>query len=350
MGSGSATRRSHTGARLVVGVAGPLVLVAGAAAVVPRTNTMVVTLALMAAVLATARFGWPTGTGFAVAGVVTVSVATLASPSPAWAAVWMLVVGAGVAPALARGLMPAYVWLGIATGLVVVSPQPVDTADKTSLLTGLSTAWSDVAVNAAVGLVVAAAAIGWLVLLGVGQPRPTAPALGWAEAIQVAVVVALTTAVGTLVVLQWYRLPVAGWFVLTVYVVAANPGPDAPLGTMVSKALVRTLGTVFGAAAAVVVAQLVSLTWVLHVAAVGLFVAAMYVSIRYAGHYWWYVVLLTASVVLANSVVGTTVAAAEYRLAFTVAAVVAAVAMVVLVRVLTALVCGRTSKPAVSLG
>ena len=72
-----------------------------------------------------------------------------------------------------------------------------------------------------------------------------------------------------------------------------------------------------------------------------LFVAGMYVSIRFPARYWWYVVLLTAAVVLADSDAGTAVSTAEYRLGFTLAGVAAAVAVVVAVRVLTEVITDR---------
>jgi hypothetical protein len=79
---------------------------------------------------------------------------------------------------------------------------------------------------------------------GIGERRLDLGALGLAIALGV------TGSLSVFVVLSWYRVPVAAWLVLTLYVLAMAPSPTGTTAALVAKAAQRVLGTVVGVAAA----------------------------------------------------------------------------------------------------
>ncbi|MCD9624345.1 FUSC family protein [Rhabdothermincola salaria] len=307
-----------------------------------EVNAMVVTLACLLGVQATMTEGPRWGAVLVAVGVGSMSVATVLSPHPWAAAAWIAVVGAGSYPAARLGRMRGYAIVGITTGFVVVAPVPVDPADKVELVRVVQTGGGVVLLNLVVGL-----------LAGLWSSQVTAralprsvplPGLERSSAAVLAGTLAVTTATATFVVLEWYRLPLAAWLLLTLYVLAMSARPEEPRRAVRIKAAQRAVGTVGGALIAMVVALVVPWEGVQHLLGMGCLVVSLLLFLDPdPHHYWRAVALLTPAVVLFDSDAGTALSADAYRVGFTLLGVALAALVVPVVTVVLTVLTGRAS-------
>lgn len=331
------TSRARTAARYAAMGLLPFVPAVVAGFVAPGVNSLLVVLACLCGLQATVCTGsvrW--GGLFTAAMVGSIFVATLLTGWPLAAGAWMVVIAVGAGVAGRNGLMGGYALVGIVTGFVLLSPVPVDATLRVEVLAPPDGGLSLAVTNA----VVAALAGGWAVLVTSRFPQPMAgrprEPLSRLSAVAVAVALAVATGASTVVVLEWYRAPVAAWLLLTLYVLVLAPDPANPARSILHKVSQRLLGTFAGALLAVVIATLVPQTTALHALGFASLAVAVLLSLDAApGHYWRYVVFLTPAMVLFDSDAGTAVTAGELRVVFTVIAgaiatvLIAAAALVV---------------------
>ncbi|QSB12810.1 FUSC family protein [Natronosporangium hydrolyticum] len=322
-GSGAAVR--HRGPRLLAALLAAFAPALVAGALIPELNAFVLAMVVLLSAQTALFTGWRRGPPIIAFGLASLTIATVVSHLPALASLWMVIVAAGAGLALYHGTMMGYAMVGVTTGFVIVSPAPVATVDKVALIHPVVTGAMAALLTLAAGVALAAWTVALLVWFRLSRPRVDQPGLAAPASAYIALVLAVTTGLGVYVILSWYRVPVAAWLILTLYVLVMKPTPDAPLAGVIRRSIHRVAGTLAGSAAAVVLVFLVPVDWLLHLLGFGLIVAALAAASPDPRRYWRFVLLLTPGVVLLDSAAGTGLVAAEYRLAFTAAAAATAV-------------------------
>lgn len=258
-----------------------------------------------------------------------VFVALVAASSPAVGAAWTVLLAVGVGVAARVGIAGTWFVVTVPAAYMLIAPFGVDAASKISVQQVASvsagTAAGYAAVTALCGLW--AVVINTLVpLLSTATPRSPLPA-------RAAAVLALIVAVATVPVM-WFvlsddRIPLAGWWLLTVYIVTVPQPGDLRAGGK-RRTVHRVAGTVAGVIVAAVLSSVLRSTTLQHLAG-AVFLVTAFTQFGDPARYWRFVALLTPGIVLLDSTAATVREAAELRLEFTLLGVATAVVGVVAV-------------------
>lgn len=253
---------------------------------------------VMVAALGLILCGARRGFGVTVWGVLAVSLAPIGLAYPAVGVMFIVCLGASTGIAAFKGMdMPIYM-VNALVALTMINPPSLTqtqvddgvTVTPTYLLTLL-------AITALGGLWT----FGCLFVLRHKIPAVPTKSLHRESAIVYGATLALLTGAVAAVALTWFPHSLAGWVILTIYVIfrPSFKGTDVAHG-MWNRAEHRTAGTIIGVLIATALAAAIHNPNVLVLVGIGFMVAALTINLGGAP-YWQYVMLLTPAMVVMDS-------------------------------------------------